>query len=42
MNTEPEKNQTDPARAAGVPETPEQLMQAATARIAELEAEVAS
>ena len=39
MNTEPEKNPPDPAAAAGVPETPEQLMQAATARIAELEAE---
>jgi molecular chaperone GrpE len=41
MNTEPEKNQTGPASAAGVPETPEQLMQAASARIAELEAELA-
>jgi molecular chaperone GrpE len=39
MNTEPEKNPTDPGTAAGAPETPEQLMQAASARIAELEAE---
>jgi molecular chaperone GrpE len=41
MNTEPDKNQTDPTAAAGVPETPEQLMRAASARIAELEAELA-
>lgn len=41
MNTEPDKNRTDPTAAAGVPETPEQLMQAASARIAELEAELA-
>jgi molecular chaperone GrpE len=41
MSTEPEKNPTDPASAAGVPDTPEQLMQAASARIAELEAELA-
>jgi molecular chaperone GrpE len=40
MNTEPEKHQTNPA-AAGTPETPEQVMQAASARIAELEAELA-
>src|SRR5271170_5083109 len=39
MSTEPEKNQTDPA--AGGPETSEQLMQAASARIAELDAELA-
>jgi molecular chaperone GrpE len=41
MNSEPEKHQTDPSAAAGVPETPEQLMQAASARIAELEGELA-
>jgi molecular chaperone GrpE len=41
MSTEPEKNQTDPTAAAGAPETPEQVMQAASARIAELEAELA-
>jgi molecular chaperone GrpE len=41
MSTEPEKNPPEPASAAGVPETPEQLMQAASARIAELEAELA-
>ncbi len=41
MSTEPEKNPTDPTQAAGVPDTPEQLMQAASARIAELEAELA-
>ena len=39
MSIEPEKNPTDPA--AGVPDTPEQLMQAASARIAELETELA-
>ena len=39
MSTEPEKNPAEPASAATVPETPEQLMQAASARIAELEAE---
>ena len=41
MSTEPEKNQTDPTAASGAPETPEQVMQAASARIAELEAELA-
>jgi molecular chaperone GrpE len=41
MSTEPEKNQTDHPSAAGAPETPEQVMQAASARIAELEAELA-
>jgi molecular chaperone GrpE len=41
MSTETEKNQTDPTAAAGAPETPEQVMQAASARIAELEAELA-
>jgi len=41
MSTEPDKNQTDPTSAAGAPETPEQVMQAASARIAELEAELA-
>jgi molecular chaperone GrpE len=41
MSTEPEKNPIDPDSAAGVPETPEQLMQAATSRIAALEAELA-
>jgi molecular chaperone GrpE len=41
MSTEPEKNQTDRTAASGAPETPEQVMQAASARIAELEAELA-
>ena len=41
MNIEPEKNLTEPASATGGPENPDQLMQAATARIAELEAELA-
>lgn len=41
MNIEPEKNLTEPASATGGPETPDQLTQAATARIAELEAELA-
>ncbi len=41
MNIEPEKNLAEPASATGGPETPDQLMQAATARIAELEAELA-
>jgi molecular chaperone GrpE len=41
MSTEPEKNQTEPTAASGAPETPEQVMQAASARIAELEAELA-
>src|SRR5580658_7358368 len=41
MSTEPEKSPTNPASAAAAPETPEQLMQAASARIAELEAELA-
>jgi molecular chaperone GrpE len=41
MSTEPEKNPTDPTAASGAPETPEQVMQAASARIAELEAELA-
>ena len=41
MSTEPEKNQTEPTATSGAPETPEQVMQAASARIAELEAELA-
>ncbi len=41
MNTEPEKTQASDAATPDVPETPEQLMQAASARIAELEAELA-
>ena len=45
MNIASEQNQSDPRAehhaSAAVPETPEQLMQAATARIAELEAELA-
>jgi molecular chaperone GrpE len=45
MNIASEQNQSDPRSehqaSAAVPETPEQLMQAATARIAELEAELA-
>ena len=41
MSTEPEKSQTEPTTASGAPETPEQVMQAASARIAELEAELA-
>jgi molecular chaperone GrpE len=41
MNIEPEKHATDPQTSEAVPETPEQVMQAATARIAELEAELA-
>jgi molecular chaperone GrpE len=41
MSTEPEKPPTSDAATPDVPETPEQLMQAATARIAELEAELA-
>ncbi len=40
MNTEFENDTPDPA-SAGHPQTPEQLMQAASARIAELEAELA-
>src|SRR5579863_422276 len=40
MNIAPEPNAQDPAQAE-VPQTPEQLMQAASARIAELEAELA-
>jgi len=39
MNTDPEKNPNDSGTAAGAPETPEQIMRAASARIAELEAE---
>ena len=39
MSTEPEQSPTEPA--AGTPDTPEHLMQAASARIAELEAELA-
>jgi molecular chaperone GrpE len=38
MNIEPENTATDPT-VADVPQTPEQLMRAASARIAELEAE---
>jgi molecular chaperone GrpE len=41
MNIDPEKPTPDPAATAGVPETQEQLMQAATTRIADLEAELA-
>ena len=41
MNTASENHAPDPAAAADVPQTPEQLMQAASARIAELEAELA-
>jgi molecular chaperone GrpE len=45
MNIASEQNQSDPRSehhaSPSVPETPEQLMQAATARIAELEAELA-
>src|SRR5579863_9885841 len=40
MNIAPEPNAQDPAQAE-VPQTPEQLMQAASARIAELEADLA-
>jgi len=40
MSTEPEKTQASDAATPDVPETPEQLMQAASARIAELEAEL--
>jgi molecular chaperone GrpE len=40
MNIAPEPNAQDPAQAE-VPQTPEQLMQAASARITELEAELA-
>ena len=41
MSTEPEKTQAADPAAPDVPETPEQLMQAASSRIAELEAELA-
>src|SRR5580700_5805401 len=41
MNTHPEKTQASDAPTPEVPETPEQLMQAASARIAELETELA-
>jgi molecular chaperone GrpE len=41
MNIHPENTQASDATTPDVPETPEQLMQAASARIAELEAELA-
>jgi molecular chaperone GrpE len=41
MSIEPEKTHASDATTPDVPETPEQLMQAASARIAELEAELA-
>src|SRR5580692_1361101 len=41
MHIDPEKPTPHPAAAAGAPEIPEQLRQAATARIADLEAELA-
>ncbi len=39
MNTDPEKNPADSGTAEGAPESPEHIMRAASARIAELEAE---
>lgn len=41
MSIEPEKIQASDTPSSDLPETPEQLMQAASARIAELEAELA-